>query len=103
MDEVRLRAAVAGQIRIGTHGLKGLRDDALDIDEVRGSIVTNGVIIEDYPNDQRGPSCLMLSFLSDGRPVHTCWAWHDVQSEPFLITVYRPSPLHWQADCRTRK
>lgn len=51
MDESGLKTAIAGQIRVGAHGWKGLHDDKLDIDAVRLSIVTNGYIIEDYPND----------------------------------------------------
>jgi len=87
VDEAALKAAIAGQIRVGAHGWKGLHDDALDIDAVRSSMVANGMIIEDYPNDVRGASVLMLGFLPDGSPVHSVWAWHDPVGEPFLVTI----------------
>lgn len=103
MDESALKAAVAGQTRVGAHGWKGLHDDALDIDEVRVSIVANGVMIEDYPHDVRGASALLLSFLSDGSPVHSVWAWHDPGDVPFLITIYRPNVSSWSADFHTRR
>jgi hypothetical protein len=102
MDESGLKAAIAGQIRVGAHGWKGLHDDALDIDAVRLSIATNGAIIEDYPNDARGPSALVLSFLPDGASIHSVWAWHDSSAVPFLITIYRPEARKWSADFRTR-
>ena len=84
LDDAGLKTAVAGQVRVGAHGWKGLHDDALDIDEVRSSIVANGEIIEDYPDDVRGASALVLSILIDGSPIHSVWAWHDPTDEPFL-------------------
>ena len=27
-------------------------------------------VIEDYPDDKYGPSCLLLGFTSTGRPLH---------------------------------
>lgn len=103
MDEAGLKAAIAGQVRVGAHGWKGLHDDALDIDAVRTSIVANGAIIEEYPNDVRGASALVLSFLPDSSPVHSVWAWHDPVDEPFLITMYRPKASRWSSDFRTHQ
>jgi hypothetical protein len=102
MDEGGLKAAVAGQIRVGAHGWQGLHDAALDIDAVRRSVMLNGRIIEDYPNDVRGPSALVLSFLPDDNPVHSVWAWHHPSDVPFLITSYRPDARRWSADYRIR-
>ena len=33
------------------------------------SCVTNGHMIEEYPEDVRGHSCLILSYGDDGRPI----------------------------------
>lgn len=101
MDETALKVALAGQVRVGAHGWKGLHDDGPDIDDVRASIVANVSIIEDYPNDVRGSSALLLSFLPDGSHVHSVWAWHDIADVPFLITIYRPSIRKWSSSFRT--
>ena len=103
MDETGLKVAIAGQVRVGAHGWKRLHDDGPDIDDVRASIVANGSIIEDYPNDVRGSSALLLSFLPDGSPVHSVWAWHDIADVPFLITIYRSSIRKWSSSFRTRQ
>lgn len=71
MDIMALKAAIAVQIRFGAHGLQALLDDNLDLNEMRTGIVATGDMIEDYPNDPRGPSCLVLSLLPDGSQVHT--------------------------------
>ena len=91
MDFVALKAAIAQAVIVGPHGREGLRKHSLTLDEVRLSIDLSGVLIEDYPNDRRGPSCLVLSDLSSGGPVHSVWGW-DGTSDRFLITVYRPGP-----------
>jgi len=78
--------------------------EQLNLKEVRASIIANGEIIEDYPNDPRGMSCLILSSLLDGRPVHSCWGYQPLLHTAVLITVYRPDlqPLKWMLDWRRR-
>ncbi len=40
----------------------------ISVSEIRGAIQT-GEIIEDYPDDKYGPSCLILGFTETGRPL----------------------------------
>lgn len=101
MDFVALKAAIAQDVIVGAHGREGLRKHSLTLDGVRLSIDLNGVLLEDYPHDRRGPSCLVLSSLSGGDPVHSVWAWGGA-GDPFLITVYRPGPPKFTPDGRTR-
>lgn len=61
-------------------------------------------IIEAYPEDPRGPSCLVLGF-SGARPIHAVCAPKQEPDELFLITVYDPSkrPDHWTDSYRRRR
>ncbi|MBA3966592.1 MAG: DUF4258 domain-containing protein [Nitrospirales bacterium] len=34
------------------------------------SVVMTGELVEDYPHDSRGQSCLLLGFGESGRPIH---------------------------------
>lgn len=45
------------------------RTGTILIGTVRANIVANGAIVEDYPDDVRGLSALVLSFLRDSSPV----------------------------------
>lgn len=47
-------------------------------------------IIEDYPDDPRGASFLVIGFTSD-RPIHASCALKTDPDEVFLITLYDPS------------
>jgi len=49
-------------------------------------------MLEDYPEDPRGHSHLILGFAG-GRPVHVVCAVHE--QTLVVITIYRPSPERW--------
>lgn len=57
------------------------------------------LLVEDYPEDKRGHSHLILGRLSSG-PVHICCSIHD--EDVVIITVYRPDPAKWSDDWKTR-
>ena len=64
-------------------------------------VARTGEIIEDYPDDPRGPSCLMLGYGGSRRPIHIVCA---PQVEYLaIITAYLPNPETWEDDFRTRK
>ena len=58
-------------------------------------------IIEDYPDDKYGPSCLILGFTEDRRPLHLQCSY---PSRPLIkiITLYEPDPDLW-VDFKVRK
>lgn len=63
--------------------------------------IASGEVIEDYPDDKYGPSCLILGFTAAGRPVHVQCSY---PSRPLvkIITVYEPDPDQW-VDYRHRR
>ena len=58
-------------------------------------------VIEDYPDDKYGPSCLILGFTRVGHPLHIQCSY---PSRPLLkiVTLYEPDPERW-TDSRIRK
>ena len=68
--------------------------------EVR-KILLKGEIIEDYTDDPRGHSCLMLGFSEENRPIHVvCSPKEDYLA---VITAYIPSKNEWEDDYKTRR
>lgn len=63
-------------------------------------VVTQGEVIEDYPNDPRGHSCLMLGFGEASRGVHVVCSPKDEYLA--IITAYLPDPTQWSEDFRWR-
>jgi len=53
----------------------------------------NGGIIEDYPDDPRGHSCLICGKTESGKFLHiVCGCLYDLV---WIITVYEPDPEEW--------
>jgi hypothetical protein len=56
--------------------------------------LSNCKIIEQYPDDPRGKSCLVLGFTPEGTPVHIVCGKNPSQ-HLILITVYVPTMPKW--------
>ena len=99
IEEIRRKVA-DGQYAISfthTEKLRLRRIKAVDIEEA----VKSGNIIEDYPNDPRGASCLILGQVGT-RPLHILFARLDAE-EILVVTAYEPDPKEWDEDWQTRK
>jgi hypothetical protein len=72
----------------------------ITVQEVREAVV-NGQIIEDYPDDKYGPSCLVLGFTRKGRPLHVQCS-HPSRPLVKIITLYEPMADEW-IDFESRK
>jgi len=64
-------------------------------------VVTQGELIEDYPSDPRGHSCLMLGFGEGNRAVHVVCSPKDEYLA--IITAYLPDPTQWSDDFKRRR
>jgi hypothetical protein len=83
-----------------THGYKRLRERGITIAELEQAIGHDSPeILEDYPNDTRGASCLVLGWIEEGNAIHVQIAYWT--NEPLVVTVYRPDE-RFQEDLRTR-
>jgi hypothetical protein len=102
MDIEAIRAKVrAGKYVISFTHTEKMRQRKIEVGEIEEAICT-GTIIEPYPNDPRGASCLVLGFGSSDRPLHViCGRLQE--NEILIITAYEPSPKEWEADWKTRK
>jgi len=73
----------------------------IKVQEVREAILRDSEIIEDYPDDKYGPSCLILGFTEGNRPLHIQCSY---PSRPVIkiVTLYEPNPANW-IDLKERK
>lgn len=98
----RLRALIgAGRYRITLHAEQERDADEITIDEIEQAYSSaSSEIIEDYPDDPRGHSALVLAFTGSQAPLHAVWSIHE--NTAILITIYRPDPKLW-TNWRKRK
>ena len=73
----------------------------ISVRELEQAIASQAEVIEDYPEDKYGPSCLILGFTTAGRPLHVQCS-HPSRPLIKIITLYEPDPDLWDK-LRTRK
>ena len=56
--------------------------------------IYNGTIIEEYPDDKYGPSCLIFGQTIDNRPLHIQCSYPE-RDLLKIITLYEPDPEKW--------
>ena len=97
-----IKTAATKRIIYTEHALDEMNreEDLITRDEVR-EVVEKGKIIEDYPEDKRGHSCLMFRYSGKQRPIHVVCS----PKEGYLgiITAYVPSEEKWEADFKVRR
>jgi len=90
-----------GKYRIAFTHTEKLRERKIEVAELEEAI-SIGEVIEAYLDDPRGPSCLILGFTHQGRPLHIVCG--DLEGERILvITAYEPSLEEWEEDWKTRR
>ena len=95
--------ARAGRYALTLHAERERQDESVAMLELETAL-SSCEVIEDYPDDLRGHSCLCLGFAA-ARPVHAVCAIKDDPRELLLITVYDPGccPEKWEAGFRRRR
>lgn len=106
MSEILRRVVtlvLSGDYHVSDHGFEELRKDGILIEHAVSGIDA-AVLVEDYPERQRGPGILTLQQDAAGRPIHVVWALPANMRRPaVLVTAYRPNPALWDSDFRQRK
>ena len=81
-----------GNYQLKLHALERASARGIDPFEVKEALL-NGEIIEDYPEDKRGHSCLIYGRSVSGKNLHlVCGKAYDIL---WIITVYEPDPAEW--------
>jgi len=95
MDQSKIRDLVqAGKYEFSQHAEKEREEDQIRVEELEAAL-KNCEVVEDYPQDRRGASCLVLGFAGS-RPIHAVCSIKSDPDELFLITVYDPSRHSWK-------
>ena len=98
----RVRSAARVKVLFLPHALQQmLRPDRMICSREVRQVIEQGEMIEDYPTDARGHSCLLLGSGAHGRPIHVVCSPKDDYLA--LITAYLPDEHEWSADFKARR
>ena len=86
------------EFELSVHAHDERQAEAITVENIKEALL-NGEILEQYPDDPRGESCLVLGHM-ENRPAHVVCGWKK-NGWLFIITVYIPQPPKW-IDERTR-
>lgn len=94
------REVRAGRYRVTIHCARRLLKRAISVLDIEFAVGNDDPeLLEDYEDDPRGPSCLILGWTQSGEPLHVQIGYTVI---PEVITVYRPDPTKWE-DNRHRR
>jgi hypothetical protein len=99
LDIIRVQART-NNIRVTQHAQQEMTEEQVSLDEVLEA-VSQGNILEKYPQHRRGACCLVCGFTRSGRALHVVCT----TTLPFLIiiTVYEPTLPKWITPLQRRQ
>jgi hypothetical protein len=95
-----IKALAAGDaVRITRHAHQEMLEENIRLDDMLRAI-SNGRILEDYPDHRRGACCLLHGLDSDNRDIHVvCTTGLPTL---IIVTVYVPKPPKWVTPTQRR-
>ncbi len=99
IDDIRRRLE-RGYYWFTMHGFERCVERGISPEEVKHAIM-QGEIIEEYPEDKYGPSCLIYGITREGKILHVQCSIDPV----WVITAYDPTvnPDEWDSEFKRRK
>ncbi len=99
IDEIRAKVA-ANQFEFSKHATDQSILRGISVQEVREAF-SNAEVIEDYPDDKYGPSCLILGWTRTQKPLHIQCS-HPSRPLVKIVTLYQPDPDLWENYARRK-
>ena len=84
-----------GRYRLSSHAESEREAEGILISEIEEALVAPQCeVVENYANDPRGHSVLVLGFIYQDEPLHVLLGLGQ-EDIMVVITVYRPDPAEW--------
>ena len=85
-----------GDYELSGHAEEERQVDKISMDDLEAALLA-GSLLERYPNDPRGPSCLVLGYGERNRPIHIVCG-KTPRGDLRIITVYLPGSPKWKTE-----
>jgi hypothetical protein len=82
------------EFELSAHAQQEAAAEQIGVDDIKYAILV-GQALEPYPDDPRGPSCLMVGQDESSRWIHMLCGNFD-RENLLIITVYLPRPPKWE-------
>ena len=99
LEEIRQKIT-DGKFEFSKHAVDQMFLRRITVQEIREAFLTSE-LVEDYPEDKYGPSCLLFGRTLRNRALHVQCS-HPSRPMIKIVTAYEPAPELW-VDFKTRK
>ena len=99
LNRIQNQASV-GNIRVTLHAQQEMVEEDVSLDDVLEAI-SQGQVLEDYPEHRRGACCLLNGVTREGRAIHVVCT--SDQPTLVIITVYEPLWPKWVTPTQRRQ
>ena len=89
-----------GQVEYSLHAVRQMVARGISPEEVAQTVLA-GEVIEDYPDDKYGPSCLICGATKARRVLHV-QCTHPGRPLVKVVTAYAPDPAEWDKTFKRR-
>ncbi len=93
IEQIR-KKVVQRKYEFSKHALNQSIIRNISIWDFEDAVIHSSEVIEDYPMDKYGPSCLVLCFTRSNKALHVVCA-HPGLDLLKVITLYEPNPVLW--------
>ena len=89
-----------GQMEFSLHAVRQMVERDISPEGVAQTVLA-GEVIEDYPDDKCGPSCLVCGMTKSSRVLHV-QCTHPSRPLVKVVTAYQPDPAEWDKTFKRR-
>ncbi len=89
------------RLQFTNHALQRMFERTIDFQDIQ-NVVSQGEVIETYPDDTPFPTRLLLGWVS-GKPIHVVAADNAKEQVTVIITVYEPDSERWESPYYRRR
>ena len=100
IEEIR-RKITSNEFEFSKHAVDQSILRQIRVHEIK-EVIANGQLIENYPTDKYGPSCLICGLTQTGRVIHIQCSY-PIRSLIKIITVYEPDTERWNDNFTIRR
>ena len=100
IEEIRAKIA-SNLFELSKHATNQSITRNIRLHEIQAAFAS-GLVIEDYPDDKYGASCLISGITQENRPVHIHCSYPS-RSLIKIVTVYEPDSLRWDDNFTKRR
>lgn len=99
ISEFIRESVLGGRYEVKLHALQRINERGILPSDIRDALL-DCKVVEDYPDDKRGHSCLVWGKIKEGKDLHLVCGL--TEEAVWIVTIYEPDPARWTSPLKRR-